>query len=255
MAKSREASGNMQVITPGERRVGFFGSFVVPLIIVVIVLMIAGFFMVKTDGGKKVISDRLARYLRMDVELDATRIGWPYVLVMDGVSAKEEESATPSVTAESVRLSLDFRFRVHVVIDGAELTLLQSDEGMWAPEVFARLGNVPGENITQLADTLDLFDTRVVVDVGGSDIRWVDADGDESSVVSGLDFNTSPIKIRKHDMRHFYLAVKSGVANEKTFSGIEKEWIASSTKSYLPLHDLTDEEDEQWEVMKHEVGE
>ncbi|MCK5528379.1 MAG: hypothetical protein KAI74_01735 [Kiritimatiellae bacterium] len=250
MAKSRESSGNMQIITPGERRVGFVGSFLVPLIIVVVVLMVAGFFMVKTDGGKKVISDRLARYLEMDVELDVTRIGWPYALVMEGVSAREEESSTPVVTAESVRLSFDLKFRMHVVVDGAELTLVQNDEEEWAPDVFARLGDVPGENITQLAETLDLFDKRVVIDVANSDIKWVDQDGSESSVVSGLDFNTSPIKIREHYMRHFYLAVESGLVNENQFSGIEKEWIASGTKPYLPLHDLTDEENEKWEVVK-----
>ena len=250
MAKSRDASGNMQVITPGERRSSFFGSFVVPLIIVVVILLVTIFFMVKTDGGKQFIADKLSKSLGMDVELTATKIGWPYVLVLEGVSVKEKELDKPSLTAETVRLAKDFRFRTHISVNRGELTLEQNSDGEWSPYVFARLGDIPTENIMQLADTLDLFDKRVIIAITDSTINWVDKKGDKNSFVSSLYFNTSPVKINSHEMRHFSLSVKSGMANEKIFSDIEKEWLASKTKPYLALHDEEgdDNTNGQWDV-------
>ena len=251
MAKSRERSGNMQVITPDERRSSFFGSFIVPFLIVVAILLVTIFFMVKTDGGKQFIADKIGKSLGMDVELTATKIGWPYVLVLEGVSVKEKESDKPSLTAETVRLAKDLRFRTHISVNRGELTLDQNSDGEWIPHVFARLGDIPAENIVQLADTLDLFDKSVVIDITDSSINWVNKKGEKNSFVSSLYFNTSPVKIQSHNMRHFYLSIKSGMANEKKFGDIEKEWLASETKPYLALHDDADEDSAngEWGVL------
>lgn len=155
MAKSREASGDMQVITPGERRSSFFGSFVVPFLFVFAVLLVTVFFIVKTDGGRQFIADKLGKSLGMDVELNVTRIGWPYALVMEGVSVKEKESEKSSFTAESVRLAKDFKFRTHILVNRGELILEQNSDGEWSPHIVEKLGDVPLENVAQLSDTLD----------------------------------------------------------------------------------------------------
>lgn len=253
MAKSREASGNMQVITPGERRSSFLGSFVLPFLIVVAVLLTAIFFIVKTDGGKRFIADKLGKSLGMDVELKVTRIGWPYVLVIEGLSVKEKESDKILLRAESVRLAKDSKFRTHIYVNRGELILEQNSDGEWSPHVFARLGSLPAENVVQLADTVDLFDKRVVIDITDSTISWLDKNGEKKSFVSSLYFNSSPVKIQSYDMRYFYLSVKSGMANEKKFSDIEKEWLASKAKPYLALHNEDDGDtvlvNGQWEAL------
>ncbi len=250
MAKSRESSGNMQVITPGERRSSFFSSFVVPFLMVVIILLVAIFFIVKTDGSKEVITDKLGKSLGMDVELAGTRVGWPYVLVLEGVSIKEKDTDKTSIFAKSVRLSKDFKFRTNIFINRGELTLEQSGDGDWGPHTFSRLGNLPTENITQLSKTLDLFDKRIVIDITDSEISWVDKSGSKISSVSGLYFKTLPVKIYKHDMRYFSLSINSGVVNGSKFSDIKKEWLASKDKSYLGLYEdeAAADENEQWGV-------
>lgn len=82
---------------------------------------------------------------------------------------------------------------------------------------------------------IDLLEKRVVIDVADSTISWLDKNGEKKSAVSGLYFNTSPVKIQSHDMRYFYLSVKSGMANGKKFSDVEKEWLASKVNPYLGL--------------------
>jgi hypothetical protein len=237
MAKSREATGNMQITTPGERRLGFFGSFVVPFLIVVVIVLVTVFFLVKTAGGKEFIAARVGKYLVMDIELDSTRIGWPYVLVLEGLSAKEKDVAEVALTAESVRLSYDFRMRKHISVSRGELIILQNCDGDWLPHVFEKLGDVPAKNITQLADTLDLFDKKIVLDITDSIIRWVDKAGNENDAVSGLYFKMLPVKIEKYDMDYFSLSARSGMIDGKKFHNIEREWLASKENSYLGLSD------------------
>ena len=199
------------------------------------VLLVTVFFIVKTDGGRQFIADKLGKSLGMDVELNVTRIGWPYALVMEGVSVKEKESEKSSFTAESVRLAKDFKFRTHILVNRGELILEQNSDGEWSPHIVEKLGDVPLENVAQLSDTLDLLEKRVVIDVADSTISWLDKNGEKKSAVSGLYFNTSPVKIQSHDMRYFYLSVKSGMANGKKFSDVEKEWLASKVNPYLGL--------------------
>lgn len=235
MAKLRESSGNMQVITPGERRSGFFGSFIMPLLIIIVILLVTIFFIVKTDGGKKFIVDRMGKSLRMDVELGETRIGWPYILVLDGVSVKEKEASEPALTAESIRVFYDLKLRRHVSVSHGELILKQNNDDDWTPDVFSRFGDIPSGNIAQLAKILDLFDRRDVIDLIDVTIKWIDKSGNENSSVSIADFKTVPVKISLHKMRYFDLAIKSGMVKEKEFSDVKKEWLASEKKPYLSL--------------------
>jgi len=132
-------------------------------------------------------------------------------------------------------------------IERGELTLEENSDGEWSPHIVARLGDLPAENIMQLADTLDLFDKRMVIDIADSSINWIGKNGKKNNFISGLYFDTEPLKLHSHDMRYFYLTIESGINKGARFRDIENEWLASKDIPYLPLYEKTGG-DTAWDV-------
>ncbi len=231
----------MEIINSAEHRSGFIRSFMVPLIVIILILMISGVFLAKTDGVRQFIADKMGAKLGLKVEISSSRIGLPYVLVLEDVAGYQKGTTNKLFSADRIIVFRDFRLRRHITIERGELTMIKGKDNDWLPHVLNRLGDVPEGNIAQLADTLDLFDKRIVLTINDSVIRWLNESGENQSSVLGLYFKMLPAYIPEHEgMKYFYLMARTGDISGKKFQGIEKEWLASKNIPYLELTGAVD---------------
>jgi len=229
------SSGRMEILTPGERRLGFIGSFLVTLLIVVAVVMATLFFAVRTAGGAAFISDRLSRCVGTGMTIERARIGWPYALVIDGLSTKEYGELTPGFKAQSLRISFHPGGWLCLDVHRGELHLVQDKRGEWMPTYFARLGDLPAKNIRHIARLTSPFRDRVKLKVADSIIRWTDHQGKETASVAGLYFVVLPVSVPDRRMSYCRMSVYSMAVGAVKTTDIEREWLMSEMDSCLML--------------------
>ena len=234
MARAREASGNMEIITPGERRRGWFGSLVITLLILAVIALVTVFFAVRTAGGKTFIQDRVGRHLGLEVNVERARIGWPYVLVLEGLAAGGAEGGE-ALKAKTVRLSLDYKARWHVTVDRGDLQLQPDADGGWLPAYFARMGDLPDRDLAWLSKLTESFRKRVNLELEDCVIHWLDMDGAQQALASGVSFEMVPVRVPGHALNYYRLAVYRGIRDAKPVEEMEREWLAGDTVTYLPL--------------------
>jgi hypothetical protein len=246
MARAREASGNMEIITPGERRRGWFGSFMITVLVLIVIAMVTVFFAVRTAGGRTFIQDRLGRHLGLDVTIEHARIGWPYALVLEGLAAVDADERDV-LDAREIRLWFDWRVRRHIVVDRGELRLHPNPQGEWTPAYFARMGDLPERDLAWLSRLTEGFHQRVILSLEDCVIRWADANGVQAALASGVNFEMVPVRIPGHTLSYYRLAVYKGLRETTPVEEMEREWLAGATVGYLPLERKPEAEgDERW---------
>ncbi len=224
-------------VTREPTRSGCLGRAVIILAIIVVIAMITGIFVVKADGGRGLVTDWLENRLGMELNVEKTRIGFPYVLVIEGVSS---EMTGPDKTAlfevESIRLRGGVFPFLKASVKQMDLTMMVSDKGQWRPQSLAPLGDVPGSELELISHITRELRSSMTLSLEESRIRWVDSSGTERASVTGLAFSFAPADIPDNRMYYYHLSADEVVYPGRRKKGLEAEWLSSARYDFIDLN-------------------
>ncbi len=230
----------MKVKTQGEG-MGVVGRSLVTLLIILIVLLVTVFFAVRTRGGHEFIEERIEKHLGVGVTAERMRIGWPYALVLEDVRTEgfDEEGDKPGFAAQEVRLGPSLRARYCLFIRRGHLRLVETENQMWAPACFARLGELPYGDLADVTRMLPLVTGRVELELNGGRVEWFDQHAGILASAHGVNYCVTPVRVPGRAMQHHALSLYSMTRpNGARMSDVSREWLSSDTIERVELMDV-----------------
>ena len=230
----------MRVVS-ANRRGGGFSRAVTLLLVLVAIILLGGWFAVRSDGGRDLITSRLSKTLGVPISIDATRIGWPYVVVLENLRTADFAAAGTSgfsvvearvgfgVHAWSPRLTV----RLHQVI----ARIQEVGDGSVKPVFLAALGDLRRVDAVDVVRATEALRQKAVrLYVKDSTVSWLDAEGVETASMRDVDFRMIPVRIEQRCLHYFALKIASA-------SGVELaggrdwhwEWLTTQELSYIEL--------------------
>ena len=217
----------MKISTGHEDRFAGFRRLVITLVVLAIILMVTGFLAVRMEGGSKFVQDWLGKRVGLDLTAEHTRIGWPYVLVLEGVQSNPgDDGPAPLVSAREVRVGLRLNGNWRVTILQGAAQLVQGSDGTWGPAALGRLGSLDVPDVTQISRVTAGFRRRVALDIRDSSLEWVDARGMTRAAARGVDFRMVPVRVPERRLYYYTLSADSLTREAMRPRKVTEEWLA-----------------------------
>ena len=202
------------------------------------IIAVTVYFGVRTEGVRRIIEHRLSRQTGMEMTIDSTSVRLPAAMVMENVVSKDfaVEGGAGFKAFEMVTERGD-SVGTKITVKRAVLNLVRGKDFKWKPEIFARLGEVPFKDETEVSRVAATFREDMELIVSDSNIRWLNYDGSELACAEGVSFEVVPMNIPGH--RTFYHRL--GVYNMLGVDGvrmhdIRREWISMETRDYIEIN-------------------
>ena len=196
------------------------------LFVLAVVLLIAGFFGVRTESFRKMARERIEKETGIPVTIDRARIGWPYGLVLAGVRfANDPTQSLDRLRVDEVRIDVGIGKPPLVTLNGCSLTLVERKDGKWDPEGVSGLGEL--RDIAQIAGLTGGIRKKVRLRISHGAILWVDWNGHEVARAEDFSFTMEPVvTITGRKLHYCALSVRELALEDGALSrDVKAEWI------------------------------
>jgi hypothetical protein len=236
MARKREKPGKIGFTSSDGGGAGTFKRFCVTSLILLIISMVFVAVAVQTNKGSDEIKKYLSKLAGEPVHFEKASIGWPYVLVLDGVESEDFDlDGEEGFRVEEARIGLRFNGDRVVKLYGCTLFLVQDADKQWVPGVFDGLGDLPLRNVADITRLTLGFRDRVRLSIEEGAIKWKSIAGVGASA-SKIEFEMSRIKMPRQVMYGYYLVVHNALGVDGVRSrDIKREWLASEKDDYIEI--------------------
>jgi len=227
----------MKVVRESEGRSGFLSRFLCTVLIVLVIVLVSLLFAVRTEGARDLIEEWLTDFTGVPLTVEETRIGWPYVLVAQGVDSDNfENDVSAGLRVHQIRIGLNGS-GLHITAKRPELKLCFTKDGNWTPERFARMGDIPFREISAVTSLTSGFRKRVRLDISDGVITWRDADGVQKAYARGIDFSMRPLSIPSGKLFYYALDVRSASipSSRQESRSMRREWVSSASRDYIEI--------------------
>ncbi len=221
-----------------EERKGCLPRLLLTVVILALVALVTLFFAVRTDGGKAFIQGWLEKKLGMDLVVGKTRIGLPYVLVIEDVKSvgfKMDETA--GLHAQEIRVAPGWRPMWSVTVLRGTCCLAQAENGVWEPSGLSFLGDLDIERPATTASATRELREKLRIRTEDGAIKWLAPGGSSvERLATGVFFSVTPLRAPDRRLYHYRLAVRSlrrpGFEATRDF---QREWLATEEQDYVEL--------------------
>ncbi len=223
----------MRVIS--HRRGARFSGWVLLLVFLAALLLVTGWFVARTGGARDLLAKRISERLGETVTIEDSRIGWPYVLVLRNIQTSGFEApGTPGVSIGEFRLGFrHFKWRAEL----RQVYLrVMSEGGGWRPGFAARLADLKQASAHDLVRVSEKVRQRVWLQITGSTLSWLDADGRETASLRDVHFRMEPVRLPEQVVTYYGLRVY--VATGGAFGNARElhwEWLTTDNADYIEL--------------------
>ena len=207
-------------------------GFLFTAVLILIILVVAAAFAIRTRGGCELVSDYLRERTGLNLAIGGARFALPYDLVLENLRTRDEGDGSGSFTTREVRLEWLPGLSPILKIRGARLNLVAAEPGNWQPAPF--------ESIAELRDvrqTAALFGglPAATLDVRDSAITWTEG-GTNTAAVEGLTLRATPVRLPGRRWELFELQAARVVrAGGGTGRAVHRTWISAEENGYLEL--------------------
>lgn len=209
-------------------------------------ILTTGWFAVRSEGARDLIEEQVSKRLGAPVAIERTRIGWPYVLVLEDLRTPDFEAAgTPGFSVAEVRIGRGIK-RWDLRLRQVMVRVMDEGGGKWSPEYLARLGDLRDVRARDVVRVTDGFRDKVVIRLTDSTLGWLDAEGAEVASARDVNFRMLPVRIEDRRLHYFALDVyrATGVALGDG-RDMHWEWLTTQELEYIELSSDTQEVQEE----------
>jgi hypothetical protein len=216
--------------------IGCLWRAVIGVVVLGVIVLVAGSILVRLDGVRSAITERMEVLLGEKLKVETIRVGWPWALVLENVSTVNYAVGQPGFTVREIRIRAGTRTPWHVTVRRCTLCLVKTGSN-WKPDMFGRLGELPSRNIGEVSKVTEPFRRNVSVSVSDSAVRWFDSSGKELASVSGMAFEVVPVDIPSRLMFYHAIAIHSvSGLGARPLQEMEREWLAADGIRYRLIH-------------------
>lgn len=208
---------------------------------VVAVLVIAGtvfFFLARTDWARAHAEQVLSKRLGMEMQIQAMRIGWPYVLALhDAVSVSSGPTGEPRLRMGEVRIGLGVNPRWRVTVRRAGLRLPADERAMqeWPP-ALRRLRETDLFDMDAVSQLVEEPRARMTFTVEEGRIEWLDDQGVAAGYAHGVTFQWKPVRLPTRAMHWHGLAMHEVELPDGTAArDVRREWLLDERLQCIEL--------------------
>jgi len=204
---------------------------------VVLIVLVSGWFVARTQGMRKLLAEQLSDRLGVAVTIGESRIGWPYELVLRDVATADFAAAgTPGVAVGEVRIARRL-FSWQLTLRHATLRVKQDEAGVWMPLVAARIADLRQASATDIVRLTESVRQCLRLRVSDGSLDWLDAEGRTEASLRGVRFRMEPVQLpEQHDMTYYslgiYAAAGGAFGNARDLSWA---WLTSDDLAYVEL--------------------
>jgi len=226
----------MRLISDGGNRFGVVLRTLVAVAVVVLIVLVTLCFLVRTEGGRDFIEERLSKRLGMTVDIEKARIGFPYALVIENMRSSEYGVAgAAGISVAEIRIARCLR-AWSVGMRRCSLRLKQGSGGGWKPAAFARIGDWLGSGMDELTLLTACVRDRATIDLQDSEIAWLAEDGSEVAALRDIDFSLRTVEVENRVLYYYALAVYSADGTPYAEDrDMRWEWLATDTAEYIEI--------------------
>jgi hypothetical protein len=223
--------------SPGQAGGGRLRRFAGTLLAIVVILLVFGFFAVRTETARRMIQARLAALTGMEVTVGKTRIGMPYTLVVENVEGREAKVAgVPPVTVRELRIGFSPRRRLGVSVRDVLGCMKQDGDGNWWPAFLKPLGGVSFDDMAGVTALTESWRGRISLRVREGRFVWRDSMGADVATVEGLSFDVVPVNVPGRETYHYALSVSAVKSRDgNVFRDVRREWLATEQQAYIEV--------------------
>lgn len=239
MSKSDEESrGKIRITSTGSSLLSGVIKFLSTLLIILLILMVAGIFVCRSEGCRSFIESKLEKMLGCGVSIENTRVGWPYVLVLEKVRSEGlGEGDLQGFKAFEVRIAPTLRCGLSFRVNRGVLNLVRQADDTWLPGAFERLGDLPLKNLSEISHITSKLRRRHMLHITDGAFHWLGSDGVPLASATGVSFDMEYANVKGWRMYHYRLSVYNAV---DPYAGkvhdVEREWLSSDSRDYIELH-------------------
>lgn len=225
----------MRVIA--NRRGARFSGMLLLLGFIVLIVLVTGWFVTRTQGMRKLLAEQLSTRLGVAVTIADSRIGWPYELVLRDVATTDFAAAgTPGFAVGELRIARRL-FTWQVTLRHVRLRVQRDDAGVWTPLVAARIADLRQASATDIVRVTEPVRPCLRLRVSDGSLDWLDAEGRTEASLRGLQFRMEPVELpERHDMTYYslgiYAASGGAFGNARDLSWT---WLTSDDMAYVEL--------------------
>jgi hypothetical protein len=210
---------------------GFWTTFVL-----LIIMAVAGYFLVNTDGVRDIISSTVADELGVDknnVEFVSLAITLPYNVQINSLNVTLDDATNSFITADEVTLLGVLGFWNGIKVDGGSMRIPVKPDFIDLPLMCNGLVSLPDETIENLSlylfknfrnVKLDLIDCKMIWDEYDVIVNGVDLFFDEDVIPGELDVNFCSLKISD------YISKKNVIVSNAEFL-----WMVYADDPYVEI--------------------
>lgn len=226
--------GKMRISS--ARRMGVFARFLITTGVVIVILMITFVFVARTEGFRDLLQSALSTRLGLELEIEKTGVGLPYVIVVENIASKDVGSEKAGwIIADEARIGLGFRTPLVINVTRASLNLVEGLNGEWSPALFSRLGDLPLRNVSEISHITESFRKNTALHLKDCSINWVPA-RDKGVSASGISFEVMPVRMPGKGMfYHRLLVYNVPGGGDHRFKDVERVWLACEDNRYVEL--------------------
>lgn len=201
------------------------------------VLVVFGILGARTEGAREMIETRLQRATGLEIEVKASRIGWPYDLVLAAVTlsvpAEAESGGAPLARLDELRIGWRGWRGPAITVRGGQITLRGPADGLGLR--WAALADVEDAGAVSLWLETVMGDT-VRIQAERIDLVSLDADGRTVSMAESLSLLSLPLRVPRREWRFFEISADRVYRVDGSWiTGLRHEWLVSGEAALIKL--------------------
>jgi len=212
-----------------------FRSLVILVLILCAVLGIVAMVAVRTKAFRDKTQDWLGKKTGLPVKIEATRMGWPFCLVVKNLVVEPAEGESWQLNVEEVRLQ-PAGSRMDVKLSRCALVMVKDKAGNWLPDKLSAVGEL--RDIGQVGALTLKLRQKVNLEINRGSILWLDSSGAQVAELENFDFKMTPFDITG-GRKIYYCALRvygnmtgAGGVRERDIFG---EWIVTEQNRCIEL--------------------
>ncbi len=211
-------------------------------LLALLILAVFGILAVRTDGARHFIESHLQRRSGLAVTVGATRIGWPYDLVLEDMTLSETDpgivtagTVRPLLALDELRIGWRARRGATVRARGGTITLRSGADRRPLPARWAALADIEDPDAIA-AWVAAMLGDAVVFECEQMALVWMSADEQVVTTAENVRLLTMPLRVPRRSWRFFELSADQWRrADGSWVSGLWHEWLVSSDATRVRL--------------------
>lgn len=220
-------------------RIGGIKRFVVTLLVLAAILYVASFFIVRTDGFRYMVEERLRDTWEWPVRVERVWLNPDWSLVVAGIESEGFETREgPGIVLDEIQLDWSMLRLLHprrsalrrMHVYGGLFSFRSAADDVWQPVYFHAdaliLAEWFGIRVSDpVNETVRFVEGAVDLRITGGDVYWWNEDDECIAALRGLSFESDRTELLNDPFRYIRMSADEVFTLEEVRRQVTRKWL------------------------------